>query len=305
MTMNRVYPRRQKELLGLNVIIDALRINERLFSPDGRTITYPGSGNIQLRNLFSERQELTLDSGPVHQTFFSPDGSKIISVSISNGDVKVWDVQTRTELFTLIKAPEWIREPVFSPDGKAIMATFTQDYVRKLNIWEARSGKLLLTFDLQGLWEEHKQFDQLEVYNRALFGPDSQERAFLLYPGVKNDTIFRFWFSPRPLIEEVTRSRPISELLPAQIGQFELEDYFLYAGILDGKGTPAPLIREGVEEKMFNYADFFAMKGWGAGNPLLRRDYFKKAKQLYEAGARISLLHPKSIYRQRMKALEE
>ena len=75
---------------------------------------------------------------------FSPDGRRLASGSFAPG-VKVWDVDTRTELVTLDTGPggdgsnceTW--EVVFSPDGNTLVTAHNNGSIR---VWDTASWTL-------------------------------------------------------------------------------------------------------------------------------------------------------------------
>jgi WD40 repeat protein len=77
------------------------------------------------------------------QVAFSPDGTRLASTTGARM-AKVWDVQTRSELFPLKGHVRRVLSVAYSPDGKRL-ASVDGDQVK---VWDAQTGQELLT--LQG-----------------------------------------------------------------------------------------------------------------------------------------------------------
>lgn len=71
----------------------------------------------------------------------SPDGKKIISGS-ADQTLKVWDVYSGTEQFTLVGHTGRINDCAFSPDGKLILSASAD---KTLKLWDTYTGKELRT----------------------------------------------------------------------------------------------------------------------------------------------------------------
>ena len=136
------------------------------------------------RTVLNSRLRLALYSVDGYGLALSPDG-KWIATSTSHGQVKLWDLNSRNELFTLSGHEGWISFIAFSPDGsrlasasgdgtakvwnldtkqvihdlsghtdQVISATFSPDGKRIVTasldgtakVWDAAGGELLLTF---------------------------------------------------------------------------------------------------------------------------------------------------------------
>jgi WD40 repeat protein len=68
------------------------------------------------RKLASGHQTLKGHTGPVFDTTFSPNGSRIASAGF-DGTVKVWDVATGQATLTLAGTSGLVSSAAFSPDG--------------------------------------------------------------------------------------------------------------------------------------------------------------------------------------------
>src|SRR5262249_18586641 len=81
---------------------------------------------------------------------YSPDGSHLASAS-RDRTVKVWDVATGKETFTVKEQPSEIKCVAYSPDGKSLAAARgqwvkeKQQWLGEIKIWDA-AGKELRAF---------------------------------------------------------------------------------------------------------------------------------------------------------------
>ena len=125
--------RTQKAIL---IDTEAKSVGSAAFSPDGKTLAVAASGHwgaisVKLWDVDSRTQIATLPIGYDYGGFsmsFSPeyaDGTIILAVGILNrwgrGGVKLWDVNTQTEITTLIE-DVGVSSIVFSPDSKTLAA---------------------------------------------------------------------------------------------------------------------------------------------------------------------------------------
>lgn len=121
------------------------------FSADGRWLATAVGGSIVLWEIGSGRTPFKLGGGSTEETIgdiaFSADGRKI-AAQISSGIVKLWDIDTRRELFTLKGSPgshnldNFIFRFSFNPKDKSL-ATGESDGTIKL--WDTESGQELRT----------------------------------------------------------------------------------------------------------------------------------------------------------------
>src|SRR5262249_15170559 len=72
----------------------------------------------------AEKGILKAHLAPVHTVAFSPDGKRLASgngmVAEERGVVKLWDVTTIQELFSLELSPGLVQTVAYSPDGKTL-----------------------------------------------------------------------------------------------------------------------------------------------------------------------------------------
>src|SRR5437667_12906614 len=75
------------------------------------------------------------------QLAFSPDGQRLASGS-RDSTVKVWEVATGKEVFTLRGHTEPVFSVAFSPNGRRLASS---SYDRTVKLWDARTGHLAPT----------------------------------------------------------------------------------------------------------------------------------------------------------------
>jgi WD40 repeat protein/DNA-binding SARP family transcriptional activator/tRNA A-37 threonylcarbamoyl transferase component Bud32 len=124
---------------------------DAVFSPDGKRLATSGFTEVILWDAATGQKQFTLsgkspgaatgfDIG-VGRIRFSPDGTRL-AVANMDGVPKVWDLSTRTEVFSLTGHKQICKAIAYSPDGK-LLATGSDDGIVKL--WDAQTGKELLT----------------------------------------------------------------------------------------------------------------------------------------------------------------
>ena len=80
---------------------------------------------------------------------YSPDGTRIVSASVTDKTIKVWDAITGMELATLFGHTEYVLAVAYSPDGKHIASGSMDGTVK---IWDAITGSELTTFTGHALY---------------------------------------------------------------------------------------------------------------------------------------------------------
>ncbi len=144
------------------------------FSPDGTKLASTSSN--QLVCIWevatgTRLHSLSGHTGRVLGAAFSPDGGRLVTSCASNtanasepaGEVRVWDVKTGKEIFTLPARNIGIVTVAFSPDGKRLAGSCLKQSVK---VWELATGQEALV--LTG--------HTLEVYSVA-FSPDGRRLA--------------------------------------------------------------------------------------------------------------------------------
>lgn len=128
----------------------ALPVYDVSFSPDGKTIatcsgnwTESKPGRIKLWKAGSLTEIARLDGHEVavRAAVFHPDGKRLASVS-ENGVIRVWDVQTRTEL-AVLRNSSGARTLDWSPDGDLLAAGLHDGTT---NVWDLEAGVVTRRF---------------------------------------------------------------------------------------------------------------------------------------------------------------
>lgn len=119
--------------------IDVVRL-----SPDGHHLLsisedgYEGRyGKLKIWTMSNAVCELVGHTAQVNSINFSADGSRIVSASMYDNTVRVWDVQSQKELLSF-SPPSYAQFAMFTSDGRGII---TVNYYHDLEIWDAQEGK--------------------------------------------------------------------------------------------------------------------------------------------------------------------
>jgi WD40 repeat protein len=116
------------------------------YRPDGKTIAAAGYKEVRLLDSNARVQgSLTGHAETVRSVAFSPDGKLLAAAGglpARKGEVKIWDVDSRTELKTIQGHADCIYAVVFSPDAKTIA---TASYDKLIKIWDVQTGKEVRT----------------------------------------------------------------------------------------------------------------------------------------------------------------
>ncbi|MGK7895210.1 MAG: WD40 repeat domain-containing protein [Xenococcus sp. (in: cyanobacteria)] len=116
------------------------------FSPDGQTFAIAEDKKISLFNTKTGEWIRTFDGHAkrVNDVAISPDGTKLVSVSIAGYDIRVWDLETGTLVKRLSQDVGPTTAVNFTPDGNFfITGSIGQD--RTLKFWDANSLELVET----------------------------------------------------------------------------------------------------------------------------------------------------------------
>jgi RNA polymerase sigma factor (sigma-70 family) len=111
------------------------------FTGDGQTLatlqTHSGAFHLWHVATGKRQAEPAGHTSRPHGTSFSPDGRRLATGGGLDGTIHIWDLATSNSLFN-IRRSEWIRDAVFSRDGRSIFSTWTGD---TLWISDAATGK--------------------------------------------------------------------------------------------------------------------------------------------------------------------
>lgn len=143
------------------------------FSPDGRTLAADDADNaIQLWDVATRRVTATLTDpggyGAVSAAW-SPDGRTLAVGTFTFGTnaavvarVDVWDVASRSRIFSTPTTDEWADEPAFSPDGR----TLAYGEGSRIRVWDVARRKRTDT-----IHTHHRDIDSVA------FSPDGRTLA--------------------------------------------------------------------------------------------------------------------------------
>ena len=124
------------------------------YSPDGRILASGGGRDIQLWDVATGAQNLTLKGHrrSVYGLAFNTDGLTLASAS-DDKTVRLWDALTGTNVFTLNGHTIRVNSVAFSPNGRTL-ASGSDDHT--IRLWDTVTGEHLVTLrghrdDVEGL----------------------------------------------------------------------------------------------------------------------------------------------------------
>jgi WD40 repeat protein len=128
---------RRRKWLSPRAIVGAMS-----FTPDSRIlITGSSDSKVRLWDIKSDGEEpeesLSGQVGGVSSLAISPDG-KTLAVSDARGSIKLWNLATRKELFTLVAHETSVLSLAFSRDGRILASGGSDGSVR---LWRGASSK--------------------------------------------------------------------------------------------------------------------------------------------------------------------
>ncbi|MET0033628.1 MAG: WD40 repeat domain-containing protein, partial [Limnospira maxima] len=109
------------------------------FCPLTANLTPPGGPLIRT---------LTGHSSWVNAVAIAPDGKRAVSASDDN-TLKLWDLETGTELATLSGHSNWVRGVAIAPDGKRAVSASDD---KTLKLWDLETGTELATLSGHSNW---------------------------------------------------------------------------------------------------------------------------------------------------------
>jgi WD40 repeat protein len=117
------------------------------YRPDGKLIALGGFKEVRLIDASTGKLTGTLpgEVETVRAVAFSHDGHLLAAAGglpARSGQIKIWDVDKRTELKTIQGHADCIYAVAFSPDGKAVA---TSSYDKLIKLWDIDTGKEIRT----------------------------------------------------------------------------------------------------------------------------------------------------------------
>ncbi len=140
-------------------------ISALAYSPDGKLLAFGTFKQVRLVESESGKLLATLpgEAEDVRAVAFSPDGKLLAAAGglpARNGEVKIWDVETRAPLRTIAGHTDCIYAVEFAPDGKSIA---TASYDKLIKLWDVASGKEIRTLK-----------DHIDAVYALAFTPDGR-----------------------------------------------------------------------------------------------------------------------------------
>src|SRR5690606_35458708 len=155
-------------------------------SPDGRSIVFSALGQLYLLDLQADAKPRSLTAG--YQPSWSPDGRTITFVTWSaNEGGHVWSmsVRGRANPKQLTRVPAFYTEPVFSPDGKSVLALRASHYDRLRVKTEIDPSRATDIIRLPAAGGEAQLIAHAHGARALDFGSDPSQVRFLTPEGVK------------------------------------------------------------------------------------------------------------------------
>jgi WD40 repeat protein len=138
------------------------------FSPDGKLLAVGGYRQVRLIDPPSGNVIATLSGNAnyVRSVAFSPDGKLLAAAGGSpqlEGEIKIWELQSRQVLKTLTGHKDCIYSIAWSPDGKLIASG---SYDKSVRLWDVATGK-----------EVNNLQDHIDAVFAVAFSPDGMRLA--------------------------------------------------------------------------------------------------------------------------------
>ena len=111
-------------------------ISSLTFSPDSKTLaSSTHDGTVRFSDAISGKEIAVIKLGAlVHAVAFSPDG-KLLAVALVGTEVAIWEVATRKRVRRLGGHKNYVRDVVFSRDGKTLASSDGEGTIR---LWNTR-----------------------------------------------------------------------------------------------------------------------------------------------------------------------
>jgi len=157
----------------VDALIRAIQVTGRSQKDLGQVLPLVQSSLLAALQVTHERNVFKGHEDSVFSVAFSPDGSKIVSGS-GDGTIRLWDVNSGSELAVFKGHNDYVLSVAFSPDGSKIVSGSTDHTIR---LWDVNSGSELAVF------KGHNDY----VFSVA-FSPDGQKIVF-----GSDDKTIRLW----------------------------------------------------------------------------------------------------------------
>lgn len=286
------WQRNTAEIIDLNdpekrkLIQNQSHVEYACFAPNGKTIAIASvdhSVSIWDAQTLICLHRLTAHQDTVRMVAYSPDGASLVSASLDNTLV-VRDVNSGKVTRSLPGFQLGVSYVSFSPDGTNIIAVSGDN---KITIWDWQGPKPPMSFKVP----------YQKLISAAIL--PSEKKIVINF----TNGFDVWWLDPDSLLAETNKCYNIAALSPNDITAYNLQSSFKYAGVVDAQGTVAPLVQDGSEEKLINYAMYYADRFKQTGDPDLKKAYQKNAILLFEKLESIAWLHPSSFYLKQKQAL--
>jgi WD40 repeat protein/tetratricopeptide (TPR) repeat protein len=156
----------------------------RAFSPDGRrALTYARDGAAVVVDTATGRPALpplqlpssAAVQGRVSAGEFSPDGTRIVTVSPDARAAQLWDAATGRAAGPPLRHPSYVHDADFSPDGRYVVTASVDQTAR---LWDAATGPPLRHPDIVYLAAFSPDGDRILTH-----GNDGRVRVWDVFPG--------------------------------------------------------------------------------------------------------------------------
>jgi WD40 repeat protein len=166
------------------------------FSSDGKTLVTAErhSRSIQLWDVSTgqRKPQPTGHRCRPHGTAFALDGRRVATGGGLDGTIHIWDLESGESLTRIQRPGRWVRDIAFSPDGRSLFSTWTDD---QLWISGAVSGGKLHVLKLEDPERPDTYQDAISMYRSA----DGKTLVALSYyyarnnKGMRNATLITGW----------------------------------------------------------------------------------------------------------------